>query len=211
LHGGVCLSAPPFRAEHIGSLLRPREILEGRAPIDSSRKPFAAESLGLQVVTDGEFRRESWRLGSFARSKASCAPTRSAMWTCSATTQAMSPRIGARPSPPRGGLAAGKVRRTGPIVADEVALLSSSCKNDSQGHMPAPSSCITRAARPASIRCLSGPGGIFRRLGRRICAGLRALDAVGGRYLQIDEVAQPLLCDENLREAVRARATIPTG
>src|SRR5437762_12400135 len=38
---------------------------------------------------------------------------------------------------------------------------------------------------------------------------LRALDAVGGRYLQIDEIAQPLLCDENLRAAVRARADDP--
>jgi 5-methyltetrahydropteroyltriglutamate--homocysteine methyltransferase len=38
---------------------------------------------------------------------------------------------------------------------------------------------------------------------------LRALDAVGGRYLQIDEVAQPLLCDENLRDAVRARGDDP--
>jgi len=38
---------------------------------------------------------------------------------------------------------------------------------------------------------------------------LRALHAAGGRYLQIDEVALPLLCDENLRAAVRARGDDP--
>jgi 5-methyltetrahydropteroyltriglutamate--homocysteine methyltransferase len=38
---------------------------------------------------------------------------------------------------------------------------------------------------------------------------IAALHAAGGRYLQIDEVAQPLLCDERLREAVRARGDDP--
>ncbi|MGH8668861.1 MAG: 5-methyltetrahydropteroyltriglutamate--homocysteine S-methyltransferase, partial [Burkholderiales bacterium] len=38
---------------------------------------------------------------------------------------------------------------------------------------------------------------------------LQALHAAGGRYVQIDEVAQPLLCDETLRAAVRARGDDP--
>src|SRR5204863_7882881 len=38
---------------------------------------------------------------------------------------------------------------------------------------------------------------------------VQALHEAGGRYLQIDEVAQPLLCDENLRRAVRARGDDP--
>jgi 5-methyltetrahydropteroyltriglutamate--homocysteine methyltransferase len=40
-------------------------------------------------------------------------------------------------------------------------------------------------------------------------AELRALAEAGGRYVQLDEVAQPLLCDENLRTAVRARGDDP--
>jgi len=38
---------------------------------------------------------------------------------------------------------------------------------------------------------------------------LAALHAAGGRYVQIDEVAQPLLCDERIREALRARGDDP--
>jgi 5-methyltetrahydropteroyltriglutamate--homocysteine methyltransferase len=38
---------------------------------------------------------------------------------------------------------------------------------------------------------------------------LHALHAAGGRYLQIDEVAQTLLCDQKLRDAVRARGDDP--
>jgi 5-methyltetrahydropteroyltriglutamate--homocysteine methyltransferase len=66
----------PFRAEHVGSLLRPPEILQARAAHASGRLPLeslrAAEDrailqalqkqneLGLDVVTDGELRRGSW-------------------------------------------------------------------------------------------------------------------------------------------------------
>ena len=59
------MSGPPFRAEHIGSLLRPQELLEGRKSADDCIAEAIRwqEGLGLQVVTDGEFRRESWRLG----------------------------------------------------------------------------------------------------------------------------------------------------
>ena len=62
------MSSPPFRAEHIGSLLRPRALLEAkeRRPLEDQAIVEAIrwqESLGLKLVTDGEFRRESWRLG----------------------------------------------------------------------------------------------------------------------------------------------------
>jgi len=67
---------PPFRAEHIGSLLRPPELLRAReqhAAGELDRKGLAAienaaiarvvklqEDVGLQVVTDGEFRRGTY-------------------------------------------------------------------------------------------------------------------------------------------------------
>src|SRR4051812_41065926 len=67
---------PPFRAEHIGSLLRPRSLLDQRARFargeigrDELRSAEDAaildaislqERLGFQFVTDGEFRRRSY-------------------------------------------------------------------------------------------------------------------------------------------------------
>src|SRR6202050_5831061 len=66
--------APPFRAAHVGSLLRPPELLKARADRaagkisaeelraieDSSIREVVAfqESVGLQSITDGEYRRE---------------------------------------------------------------------------------------------------------------------------------------------------------
>jgi methionine synthase II (cobalamin-independent) len=67
---------PPFRAEHIGSLLRPADLVLGGEDAAIARVIRWQEGLGLKVVTDGEFRRESWRLGfvtkveGFARAEA---------------------------------------------------------------------------------------------------------------------------------------------
>ena len=72
------MSGPPFRADHVGSLLRPPELLRARAEHQAGR--LAAEELrrvedtairdavrmqqeiGLHGVTDGEFRRGSWHM-----------------------------------------------------------------------------------------------------------------------------------------------------
>ena len=76
-------SQPPFRAEHIGSLLRPPELLRARkehAAGKLDREGLSAveddairnvvklqEDVGLEVVTDGEFRRGTYS-DSFTRS-----------------------------------------------------------------------------------------------------------------------------------------------
>jgi 5-methyltetrahydropteroyltriglutamate--homocysteine methyltransferase len=77
------MTRPPFRAEHVGSLLRPKALLEARAAAEgdqyrdvSGPLTYAGlseiedaaireavelqEDVGLPVVTDGEFRRRSW-------------------------------------------------------------------------------------------------------------------------------------------------------
>jgi 5-methyltetrahydropteroyltriglutamate--homocysteine methyltransferase len=69
---------PPFRADHVGSLLRPPELLRARAehqagPLSAAELRAAEDAairdvvrmqqeLGLQAVTDGEFRRGSWHM-----------------------------------------------------------------------------------------------------------------------------------------------------
>jgi 5-methyltetrahydropteroyltriglutamate--homocysteine methyltransferase len=69
---------PPFRADHVGSLLRPPQLLRARADHAEDRIDAAElrrvedeairdvvrmqEDLGLQTVTDGEFRRTSWHM-----------------------------------------------------------------------------------------------------------------------------------------------------
>ena len=72
------LTQPPFRADHVGSLLRPPELTKARAEYKAGRLTAEAlrqaedlairdavqmqEALGLQGVTDGEMRRSSWHM-----------------------------------------------------------------------------------------------------------------------------------------------------
>jgi 5-methyltetrahydropteroyltriglutamate--homocysteine methyltransferase len=71
-------STPPFRADHVGSLLRPQRLLQAREDFAADRisadelKQIEDDSIrdvvrmqedvGLQSATDGEFRRASWHM-----------------------------------------------------------------------------------------------------------------------------------------------------
>ena len=71
-------TTPPFRADHVGSLLRPKPLLEAReahAQGEITDEQLAStedaaiadvvrlqQDAGLQTVTDGEFRRTSWHM-----------------------------------------------------------------------------------------------------------------------------------------------------
>ena len=71
-------TSPPFRADHVGSLLRPPRLLQAREDFAAGRIAAAdlravedeaipgavpmQEEVGLQSATDGEFRRASWHM-----------------------------------------------------------------------------------------------------------------------------------------------------
>src|SRR5262245_6517365 len=96
---------PPFRAEHIGSLLRPKSLLDQRGRFargEISREALAAaedaaikevlalqERVGLKFATDGEFRRRSYHSFSIASSAISA----------STPFAAKTPRAAPRPAP----------------------------------------------------------------------------------------------------------------
>ena len=196
---------PPFRAEHIGSLLRPSAVLEGEDPDGHIAAVIRwQESLGLEVVTDGEFRRESWRLGFVSKVKGFGRADAVGAVDVQHDDAGNAARVGAAP------VALEKVRRTGPIVADEVAFSKKFSQRTVKATLPAPSylhyprgrACVDPKAYPDLEAFFDDVVEIY-------AEELAALHAAGGRYVQIDEVAQPLLCDERIREALRARGDDP--
>ena len=198
---------PPFRAEHIGSLLRPRAVLVGENPDNAIAEVIRwQESLGLKVVTDGEFRRESWRLGFVSKVKGFTRADAVGEVDLQRDDAGNVARIGSAP------LAVEKIRRTGPIVADEVAfsLQHSSPSSFVKATLPAPSYLhYPRGSACVDPRVYPDLDEFFDDVVDVYVEELQALHAAGGRYVQIDEVAQPLLCDESLRAAVRARGDDP--
>jgi 5-methyltetrahydropteroyltriglutamate--homocysteine methyltransferase len=199
------MKTPPFRAEHIGSFLRPPEVLEGRSVDEHIVRLIRwQEELGLEVVTDGEFRRESWRLG-FVSKVAGLARAESFGNVDLQRDEAGNVmRIGEAP------VAVTRIRRTQPIVADEVAFTLANTKRTVKATMPAPS----YLHYPRGRRCVDPDvypdlEQFFADVVEIYVQELQALHAAGGRYLQMDEVAQTLLCDQKLRDAVRARGDDP--
>jgi len=200
------VSAPPFRAEHIGSLLRPPQLLQNRSREDECIVEAIRwqESLGLKVVTDGEFRRESWRLGFVAKVAGFARGDAVGNVDLQRDDAGNVMRIGSAP------VAVTRIRRTGPIVADEVQFSLKHTSRVVKATLPAPSylhyprgrNCVDRDVYPDLEQ-------FFDDVVKVYVDELHALHAAGGRYLQIDEVAQTLLCDGRLRDAVRARGDDP--
>jgi 5-methyltetrahydropteroyltriglutamate--homocysteine methyltransferase len=197
---------PPFRAEHIGSLLRPKKLLDDRALEDDCIVEAIRwqEGLGLKVVTDGEFRRESWRLGFVSKVAGFARGDAVGNVDLQRDDAGNVMQIGSAP------VAVTRIRRVRPIVADEVAFSIKETKCVVKATMPAPSylhyprgrNCVDRDVYPDLERFFDDVVGIYQ-------DEIQALYAAGGRYLQIDEVAQTLLCDQKLRDAVRARGDDP--
>ena len=207
------MGGPPYRAEHIGSFLRPAKLLDFRSD-KTSREAIEnecvvdvihwQESLGLKVVTDGEFRRESWRLGFVSKVSGFARADAVGNVDLQRDDAGNVMRVGSAP------VAVTRIRRTGPIVADEVAfsigktqcLVKATLPAPSYLHYPRGRNCVDRDVYPDLERFFSDVVNVY-------VEELKALHAAGGRYLQIDEVAQTLLCDQRLRDAVKARGDDP--
>jgi 5-methyltetrahydropteroyltriglutamate--homocysteine methyltransferase len=202
---------PPFRAEHIGSLLRPRTLLEAkdRRPLEDAAIAEAIrwqEDLGLKVVTDGEFRRESWRLGFVSKVSGFARADAVGNVDLQRDEAGNVMRIGAAP------MAVTRIRRTGPIVADEVAFSISKTKCVVKATLPAPSylhyprgrGCVDPDVYPDLDQFFDDVVAVY-------VAELKALHAAGGRYLQIDEWRRPCSATSGCATRSRRAATIPSA
>jgi 5-methyltetrahydropteroyltriglutamate--homocysteine methyltransferase len=213
---------PPFRADHIGSLLRPEELLaarrrEGDDNLDRERLRALEdehiektirlqEEIGLKSITDGEFRRESWRLGVVHQVQGFALADSVGEVDLQQDDSGERRAIGAAP------LAVAPVRRAGPIVVDEAEFVLARTKQSVKVTMPAPSylhyprgdACVDPAVYPDIEAFFSDVVDVYSE-------EVQALYAAGIRYLQLDEVAQTVLCDEVIRDAVRQRGDEPNA
>jgi 5-methyltetrahydropteroyltriglutamate--homocysteine methyltransferase len=207
---------PPFRADHIGSLLRParlrqafREHAEGKIADGQFREIQDAaiseavklqEDCGLQVVTDGEFRRTSYwgRFVSFTRGLS----VKEAMFRFhdehgheSAFT---APHV------------SGRVSRSAPITLDEYRFVAGITEATPKITMPAPSTMhLWRGKQYADPGVYRDPQEFFVELGKVYQQEIADLAAAGARYVQLDEVALAILCDPQARKKVKADGAEP--
>jgi 5-methyltetrahydropteroyltriglutamate--homocysteine methyltransferase len=162
------------------------------------------EDVGLESVTDGEFRRESWRLGFVDKVEGFTLSESIGKVDLQQDESGERHAIGAAP------LAVSRVRRVGPIVVDEADFVCAHTHGTAKVTMPAPSylhyprgnACVDPAAYPDIEAFFSDVIDVYAQ-------EVQALSEAGVRYLQLDEVAQTVLCDERIRDAVRDRGDDP--
>ena len=212
-------NVPPFRADHVGSLLRPRSLIEARDAHRAgklSREELTAiedeailavialqERLGLRSITDGEFRRGLWHMD-FLTQLAHVERARSPV-TVSFHTAAGS--IERAPSATR---VTGKLSRPAPIFLEHFKFLARHTRQTPKLTIPSPSvlhfrggrSAIDRAAYPQLEE-------FYADLSQAYAQEIADLAAAGLRYLQIDEVNLAYLCDPKLRAEARAMGEDP--
>ena len=207
---------PPFRADHIGSLLRPPELRQAfrrHAAKEISDAMFRAaqddairdvlrlqDDCGLQVVTDGEFRRISYwekfvRLTRGLTVKDAVFRFHDAHGHESAFT---APFVRE------------KVGRTEPITLDEYLFTSPRTRAAQKITMPAPSTThFYRFTQWSEPGIYADAREYFADLGKVYQAEIADLARAGCRYVQLDEVALAVLCDPAAREQVKAAGGDP--
>jgi 5-methyltetrahydropteroyltriglutamate--homocysteine methyltransferase len=207
---------PPFRADHIGSLLRPqalRQAFRAHAAKQTSDAEFRAaqdtairdvvqlqRDCGLQVATDGEFRRISyWE--KFVRLTQGLV-VKDAVFTFhdehGHASEFTAPFV------------IGKVSRREPITLDEYRFVAPLTSATAKLTMPAPSTMhfyrFTQYAEPGAY---ATPREFFVDLARIYQQEIADLAAAGCRYVQLDEVALAVLCDPAAQDKVRAAGGNP--
>jgi 5-methyltetrahydropteroyltriglutamate--homocysteine methyltransferase len=225
-------TSPPFRAEHVGSLLRPANLLQARAaaegdqyrqvsgPLDFSQLKHLEddaiadavrlqESVGLDVITDGEFRRRSW----FQDFLLALSGTGITWVDESATISAALPfqnDTTVEKLPGHIVRVQDKLKRVKGIFTDHFAFLKNITTRTPKISIPSPSmlhfwggrSAIDAKVYPDLDQFWDDAVAVWT-------AEITALYGLGCRYLQIDDVTFPLICDPHGQEALEARGDDP--
>ncbi|HEX5049510.1 MAG TPA: 5-methyltetrahydropteroyltriglutamate--homocysteine S-methyltransferase [Gammaproteobacteria bacterium] len=206
---------PPFRADHVGSLLRPAALKEARAQLaagsldalglrviedrEIERVLKRQEEVGLESVTDGELRRSWWHLDFLWGLEGIVKHTLDEGVTfAGAATRREGVRV------------ASKIRFSGHPMLAHFEFVEARTGRTPKLTIPAPSALYGRPARlPVDQDVYPDLDEMFQDLGRAYREAVRAFANAGCRYLQLDEVFLAMLCDPKYRAQMTERGDNP--
>jgi 5-methyltetrahydropteroyltriglutamate--homocysteine methyltransferase len=205
---------PPFRADHVGSLLRPAALHEARARARAGalsadelravedrliRAAVARqEAIGLAVATDGEYRRDFWHLD-FLRQLDGVGLAAPVGMT-----------FKAEDVPPMATIT-GRVRCPRPIMTEHFAFLRSvvqtatpklTIPSPAMLHLRGGRHAISRTAYPDLAAFWADAAAAYRQ-------AIAHIAAAGCTYLQVDDVSWAYLCDAKVRDNFRVNGDDP--
>jgi 5-methyltetrahydropteroyltriglutamate--homocysteine methyltransferase len=207
---------PPFRADHVGSLLRSTALKEARAKRERGKITPAElkavedreitalikkqEQAGLKSMTDGEYRRASWQTDFLVGLDG----VESYVGERKFKFQGPQPRpILLRINKKLGGYV------PHPMI-EHFKFVQANTQEMAKMTIPSPSTLHFRYGREAVPESIyPSMDDFYRDLGTTYRKAVRAFADAGCRYLQLDEVNLTYLCDPKLREQVTARGDDP--
>jgi 5-methyltetrahydropteroyltriglutamate--homocysteine methyltransferase len=206
---------PPFRADHVGSLLRPaslKQARERRAKGEISAADLKAvedreiervikkqEDVGLQAVIDGEFRRSWWHLDFlWGLDGAERYNMDTGIAFAAVTTRNEGVRV------------TGKLGFSGHPMIEHFKYVAAHTRRMPKMTIPAPSAIYGRPVMtPIDKTAYPDREEFFDDLGRAYRKAVRAFADAGCRYLQLDEVFIAMLCDPKYRQQMTDRGDNP--
>ncbi len=209
-------ATPPFRADHVGSLLRTGPLKDARAKRERGEIDAATlaavedreietiirrqEDIGLKVVTDGEFRRAFWNYDFLGRLPG----VEAYLGERKISFQGKNPKpMMLRVTGKLGAFA------THPMLA-HFMFVKNHTRVTPKMTIPSPSSLHFRYGRDAVPQAIyPDMADFYRDLGQTYAQVVRAFADAGCRYLQLDEVNFTYLCDPKLRAQVANRGDDP--
>jgi 5-methyltetrahydropteroyltriglutamate--homocysteine methyltransferase len=201
------------RAHHVGSFIRPENLIAARQAVEEKKMPAAElekiqtaairdvvkmqEDIGLKVVTDGEYNRGSWQRDFLLEfSNVALVPSRIAV--------KFHNKEGEREHAPPSLQVQGKIGHPHGIFVDDFKLLKSVTKVTPKVTFPSPSTLHFRGGRDAvDARAYPDINQFYDDVARVFREEIADLAAAGCRYIQIDEVNLAYLCDPALRDQAR--------
>ena len=208
-------TTPPFRADHVGSLLRPQYLRDARDR--HQRGEFSAdelktvedraiqeviakeESVGLRGVTDGEYRREFWHFDFLAGlDGVESFRTEKGIAFKGAETKPIGIRV------------TDKISYSGHPMIDHFRFLKAHTSAIPKMTIPSPSVLHFRGGRKAVPESTYPTmDGFYHDLGAAYNKTVHAFAAAGCRYLQLDETNLAYLCDTEQRQMLKDRGDDP--
>jgi 5-methyltetrahydropteroyltriglutamate--homocysteine methyltransferase len=206
---------PPFRAEHVGSFLRPPALKEARAKHERGELDDAGlkavedkaieqvirsqENAGLQSITDGEFRRAFWHYD-FLQGLVG-------VETYLADEGIQFKGAALKPIMLRVG---GKLDFANHPMVEHFRFVKEHTKKMPKMTIPSPTALHFRFGRKAVPEVIYPKmDDFYRDLGAAYAKAVKAFAGAGCRYLQLDEVYLAYLCDPEQREGLKQRGEDP--
>jgi len=208
----------PFRADHVGSLLRPKELLQARESRQKGELSAEAlreiedrcirdvvrmqEDIGLQSITDGEYRRTIWH-ADFLRQINGVIVKEGVAAQSGVARKFQSGNEEIERTPTRFEVTS-RLKPMHGIEKENFKYLATVAKRTPKLCIPSPTILHMRGGRGA-VDKIAYPDmeDFFADLAQVYREEIRALAAVGCTYLQLDDPNLAYLCDDKMREGVR--------